>query len=151
MLACGGLDPAFQYAFDHDLMIRYLARFPRVRYLEDELAWFREHPESKSTAERPRFTAELAAIMDKLARELPQAADRRSCRMMAGRYRWRSRMEAISADFDRSGTARAVHVFREALDRPRERLGDRLTWRTIRRCAIGKLRNAEAHRASRGA
>ncbi len=64
----GGLDPRFHFAFDLDMMIRYLHRFPRVRYLDDVLAHFRHHEASKTESQHLRFREDIETIMEKLAR-----------------------------------------------------------------------------------
>ncbi|HVN74686.1 MAG TPA: glycosyltransferase family 2 protein, partial [Thermoanaerobaculaceae bacterium] len=50
--ACGGLDPAFHHYLDVEMLLRYLALFPRVRYADDVIAAFRLHPASKTVAHR---------------------------------------------------------------------------------------------------
>ena len=75
--SCGGIDRRFQYGFDWDLWVRYLAQFPNVKYIEATGAEFRLHEASKTIVEtsgepaKNRFEAEHDLIRDKLSSRLP--------------------------------------------------------------------------------
>jgi glycosyltransferase involved in cell wall biosynthesis len=47
---CGGIDPAFHFAFDMDLFARFMASGARFAHTRQFLASFRLHPEQKSDA-----------------------------------------------------------------------------------------------------
>lgn len=63
---CGGIDEHFHYAFDWDLMLRYLGLYPRVSYIQDPIARFRLHRDSKTVAYRYKFLGEEISILQKL-------------------------------------------------------------------------------------
>lgn len=64
--AVGGLNPRYQYAMDYDLFLRFgrhLKDHPNaIRHLQDLLAQFRVHEESKSVSLQARFLPEYEAI-----------------------------------------------------------------------------------------
>ncbi|MEM9365547.1 MAG: glycosyltransferase family 2 protein [Planctomycetota bacterium] len=73
----GGVDPRWHYGMDWDLLVRYLAVAPRVRYLPYVGASFRLHDASKTQVELgkldqslSRFHMESALIRDELERTL---------------------------------------------------------------------------------
>ena len=65
-IACGGLNDEFNYAFDWDMMVRYLLFFPTVKYLEDVLVNFRLHAASKTVAAADKFLEEEGLIIEAL-------------------------------------------------------------------------------------
>ena len=65
-IACGGLNDEFNYAFDWDMMMRYLLFFPKVKYLEDVLVNFRLHAASKTVAAADKFLEEEGLIIEAL-------------------------------------------------------------------------------------
>ncbi|RXK57447.1 glycosyltransferase [Lacibacter luteus] len=62
----GGIDEQFHYAFDWDLYIRYLYRFPQVKELDELLVHFRLHENSKTQSLSDRFTIEERKIIEKI-------------------------------------------------------------------------------------
>jgi glycosyltransferase involved in cell wall biosynthesis len=63
---CMGVDEQFHYAFDWDLIIRYLYLFPEVKYISEELVFFRLHDASKTVSSIEKFHKEEALILDKI-------------------------------------------------------------------------------------
>jgi hypothetical protein len=70
----GGYDEQFQYCFDWELIIRYLAMYPRVCRCDDVLAYFRLHPNSKTVSQQSGFRRDMVFVLLKLLQqaELPQ-------------------------------------------------------------------------------
>lgn len=66
-IGAGGIDESLHFAFDWDLYIRYLSKFPKVVYINDILVHFRYHAESKTLKERANFTKEEDVIINKMA------------------------------------------------------------------------------------
>lgn len=64
---CGGIDETLHYSFDWDLYIRYLNRFPKVKYINDLLIHFRYHAQSKTVNFQDQFHKEELKIIQKLA------------------------------------------------------------------------------------
>lgn len=63
----GGIDETLHYSFDWDLYIRYLSKFPLVKYIDDLLIHFRYHDQSKTISSPDRFQQEELKIIQKLA------------------------------------------------------------------------------------
>lgn len=59
----GLLNPDYQYVFDWELMIRYVLRYPEVRYVPDILARFRLHEASKTVSQRAMWASEGARVL----------------------------------------------------------------------------------------
>ncbi len=63
---CGGINEQFHYAFDWDMLIRYLFVYPNVKYLEEILVNFRLHDESKTVSSLHKFMDEERLIIEAL-------------------------------------------------------------------------------------
>jgi glycosyltransferase involved in cell wall biosynthesis len=74
----GGFDAGLRYCFDHDLYARLLLAGARPRVLQVPLAAYRIHASSKTVAEEARFLPEFAAIRERYAARVPEAAMRRA-------------------------------------------------------------------------
>lgn len=55
---CGPLDESDQYCFDHHFWIHALAAGYRHVNITADIAFFRKHPDSKTSSQRPQFFAE---------------------------------------------------------------------------------------------
>jgi glycosyltransferase involved in cell wall biosynthesis len=60
---CGGLNTDFHFAFDWDLMIRYLYFFPRITECNAVLSNFRLHQNSKTVTQQQKFAEEERRII----------------------------------------------------------------------------------------
>jgi len=70
VVACGGINERFQYAFDWDLTIRYLNLFPKVTYISSVLSKFRLHEDSKTVSHQDKFSEEMIlALEDMISRD----------------------------------------------------------------------------------
>jgi glycosyltransferase involved in cell wall biosynthesis len=65
---CGGMDPAFQFAFDMDLFARFMERGARFEHARQFLAGFRLHPTQKSDVINEVGRRETNAIRKRYAR-----------------------------------------------------------------------------------
>lgn len=106
-LARIGFNTGSHYAFDHELVIRYLRKYPRVRHVDEVLAWFRYHPASKTVSQPAAFRDEQVQLFRALGDE-PEFAE-------------------LAPDLDRAARAVAwlsqVDALLDARERPRlERL-----------------------------
>jgi glycosyltransferase involved in cell wall biosynthesis len=63
---CGGIDEQFHYAFDWDLLIRYLYKAPKVQYLNQKIINFRYHEHSKTVRSIEKFAQEEHRILEKI-------------------------------------------------------------------------------------
>lgn len=134
LLAIGGLDEHLHFAFDLEMAIRYLARHPRIRYSDRDLALFRHHGSSKTEASPADFGREEDELLARLA-----AAEGFPLRGMAAhwlrRRRWWSRLAAVVDDPALTRAARLRLIAREALADPGASLG-RATLRAMFGCAL---------------
>lgn len=116
---CGGLDRRLHYVFDMEMAVRYLARFPRVRYLTQPLAYFRLHPESKSVAASRRFWDEWqVALQHLLANDAFPGLHRHCGRRIAELERHRH-VASVLRDDASSRLSRLLHLSLQAMRGPR--------------------------------
>jgi glycosyltransferase involved in cell wall biosynthesis len=64
-LNCGGMTPSFRFAFDTDLFFRFALRPARFRHINQFVASFRIHPQSKSSNDVAICSKELAQLREK--------------------------------------------------------------------------------------
>ena len=66
----GGLDVSLKYAMDYELYLR-LALIPnfKVKLIDDILAKFRLHSDSKTVSQQPAFKSEILQVFDKFAHQ----------------------------------------------------------------------------------
>jgi len=93
-LDCGGLDRDLHFAFDREMMIRFLATGASVRITDRPLAGFRLHPGSKTVAQPSRFNEEQLGTLRRFADHGPRRL-RRLARSHLERMSWWSDLEEI--------------------------------------------------------
>lgn len=134
-MIASGIDPSSHFRFDYELLIRYLHRFPRVRYLDDTLAYFRFHNESKTVSTGPRFRDEHLDVLARLARD-PAFADYAADLSLGHRaVAWLQQVDALLADRARPRFQRLAELLRGARADPAARW-TRNTRRAARRIAL---------------
>jgi glycosyltransferase involved in cell wall biosynthesis len=79
VLACGGIDDNLHYVFDWEMVLRYLAQFPRVHYLPAIVARFRLHADSKTISRAQLFEAERVELWQKFKQTWPDKKLRKLC------------------------------------------------------------------------
>jgi glycosyltransferase involved in cell wall biosynthesis len=122
-LECGGLDRDLHFAFDREMMIRYLGGNPEVRITDRPLAGFRLHPKSKTVAQSVRFVEEQRRTLHRFADHGPKRL-RRLARSHLDRLWWWSELEQIQELADRGKRLSAVSlILSGAMARPRSRVG----------------------------
>ena len=107
---CGGFDESLHYALDRDLFCRLLQRCSVV-YIEDILATFRIHPESKTgSSDSYRFGLEASKVVQ---RYWPLLGDVNR----AAHDRWIAEflVERAARSLRRRDLRRAVMIYRESL------------------------------------
>lgn len=87
-----GINLKRHYKFDYELLLRYLHRFPRVRYLPEVLAYFRLHEESKTVTQGKNrvndFKRERVDILKELAQDADFSALRGELELSARQNAW---------------------------------------------------------------
>ena len=135
-LTIGGLNEDSRYIFDWEFMIRYLIRFPKVKYIDQDLAHFRLHDESKTVGEAVAFHDEAPAILAHFAangfsQEFRQAADLTRRKLL-----WADTLiHARSKKGPR--LTRAISIGTQMLADPSARMS-RFTFGALRRILAGK-------------
>lgn len=135
--ACGGIDDTLHYAFDRDLIIRYLHLFPRVVYVDEILARFRLHPGSKTVTAVTRFFADEVAIVRTLQQRPEFSALHATCRDRLPLNSWLLELLETARDTQRARWRRAVAITIAACKAPRTRWS-RFTLGTLRRLIFAK-------------
>jgi glycosyltransferase involved in cell wall biosynthesis len=129
------LDPALHYSFDYDLLLRYLCRHPRVRYIPDTLAYFRLHEASKTVGQPDKFQPEQLRVLRKVMSEPDFAPWRTQIDLALRRWDWRARVERILEDRTTSRWSRIVEVLQAARQDPQANWS-KDTRRTLRRLLL---------------
>jgi glycosyltransferase involved in cell wall biosynthesis len=115
------LDEASHYRFDYELLIRYLQRHPRVRYLPQTLAFFRLHAESKTGSQGPRFRAEHVAILRRLHDDPEFAGLRTEIDLAERAVSWLQQTDQLLADRARPRLQRFGELLRGVREDPAAR------------------------------
>jgi glycosyltransferase involved in cell wall biosynthesis len=120
---CGGLDRNLHFAFDREMMIRFLATGVSVRVTDRPLAGFRLHSDSKTVSQSDRFIEEQEATLKRLAEHGPEGL-RGVARSHLERLSWWSELEEIqkrAAAGNRIDLA--IRIVKGVAARPRIRTG----------------------------
>ena len=126
----GLLDESLHYAFDWELAIRALHRSNYVIYLNETLAFFRFHSESKTIALPFAWPPEVRRVWQKIREDPKLGSLHRACDFALKRMMWRD--EIASLDKLHNGHGRALAIIIGALKDPLTRL-DRFTVGSILR------------------
>ncbi len=134
--ACGGIDENFHYAFDWDMVIRYLHKFKKVSYVSQPLVYFRLHEESKTVSHSTLFAKEEESILDKLSKMEEFKGLYRVAKGRNVRRAWYKELEKISSQ-DEASVKKINRIITKSLLYPSQRL-NRITFGTIRNIIFGK-------------
>lgn len=129
---CGGIDEQFHYAFDWDLLIRYLYNFSNIRYLDEVLVNFRMHINSKTESYLPRFSQEEQTIIRLLFNNGCYAELHPVCEWKMKRTDWTDLLNSAIRD---TGRSKLLRIKRIAVNLHRQP-ADLQTWRMT----VGALR-----------
>ena len=83
-----GFNENLHYAFDWDMVIRYLERYPKVTYIRPLVVFFRLHDGSKTIGRPEMFAKEEHLIRARLVHALSSPSDRAACRNAQHRINW---------------------------------------------------------------
>lgn len=132
LAACGGIDEDFHYAFDWDLLIRYLYFFPSVAYLPDVLVNFRLHGNSKTVSVIDKFAREEERIIEKLL-ALPAFENLHPmCRYKMQRTEWVAYLQTMLANEQLNATQKIAHIVKKINKQPKDFAVSRMTLGTIK-------------------
>ncbi|HUJ10292.1 MAG TPA: glycosyltransferase family 2 protein [Verrucomicrobiae bacterium] len=122
VIACGGIDESFQYAFDWDLTLRYLSLFPRLNYLPDVLAHFRLHSRSKTVSAHQHMIDDFYRVIVKLRTAGPTAPTRRASDWRLRTLDWWKLLPQFTEDTRRPRLTRAARIALAACRDPQVRM-----------------------------
>jgi glycosyltransferase involved in cell wall biosynthesis len=131
LIAAGGIDRSLHYVFDWEMLVRVLAREPRVVYTDATLAYFRLHAESKTVKSIAAFEFERRRAARLLARRLAPGELRAAAAALARKQRWWRVLVTLQRRYGRSPRTAAI-ILKSALREPGVRLS-RLTFGSVRR------------------
>lgn len=103
----GAFNVESHYYFDAELFIRYLARWPRVRYVADTLSTFRVHPRSKTGSQPDGFRREYVRALRRLVAQAPTASARRQAANRLQQLKLHCRFLHVSREASRRGRIEA--------------------------------------------
>ena len=127
----GGFDISFRYLFDLVAYVRYFERWTRVRHIDDILAHFRAHEDSKSVGEIQKFDREHWLARRSLESTLKSKRLRLFSSKVAESFRWQRAVVAITNHSSASSRRRARLLLKLIAHSPRARMN---------RFALGALR-----------
>jgi hypothetical protein len=122
----GGFNASLRYKFDWDLIIRYVERWPRIAYIDRNLAFFRLHSNSKTVSEGEGFWEEELVARELLVHKLISAKARAALTRIIQKRHWRLRINEFVEHPPASIRTALWKLFMETLQNPLHRL-DRYT------------------------
>ena len=129
--SAGGIDETLHYAFDFDMTLRYLAKYPEVSYLPQTLTSFRLHETSKTSSRQSGFHRERMIVYSKIMKDPDCASLKRICSLRLRSHAWWERLDAIVRS-NRSAASRALTIVLAMCADPSVRMS-RLSLGAVRR------------------
>ena len=134
--ACGGIDEQFHYAFDWDLLIRYLYKFNSVKYLDDVLVNFRLHENSKTVSVLDKFVNEEKKIIQKI-NTLPEFSELHDlCAYKIERSEWVDYLEKTVTSNSLRVHQKLSRIVSQIKKQPRDLAVTRMTLGAIKKILI---------------
>jgi glycosyltransferase involved in cell wall biosynthesis len=129
--SAGGIDQTLHYAFDFDMTLRYLVKYPEVTYLPQTLAAFRLHNASKTSSNQSDFHLERMIVYNKLLNHPDCASLKQICSLRLRSHGWWERLDAIVRS-NGSAASRALTIMLAMCADPTVRMS-RLSLGAVRR------------------
>ncbi len=133
---CMGIDEQFHYAFDWDLLIRYLCKHKKVTYIDSPFVFFRLHKNSKTVSVLDKFREEEERIIKKII-EIPKF----SLVHNAGKFRLRrTEWYGIINTLSKTNKSKLVRIYKiiiNSLKLPSVRV-NRITFGAIKNILLNK-------------
>ena len=136
-IACGGLNEQFNYAFDWDMMIRYLLFFPSVKYLDNVLVNFRLHDASKTVAAPDKFLIEEGLIIEALYANPDYKKMHPVCKYKIERAAWTKFLITNTNASGQSKQEKVFNILSHLNDQPVDIKVMRMTMGAIKRIILG--------------
>lgn len=128
----GGINPGFHYAFDWDLLIRYLYLFPNVAYLPEVLVHFRIHDESKTGSALDKFAAEEREIIRHILNNPRWSGLHKEAQYKTDRSNWVQFLEDIVTDDHLGKSAKLTRILSSLGKQPMDWSVSRMTLGTLK-------------------
>jgi len=84
----GGLDESLHFSFDTDMIIRYLSLFPNVKYIKNDLVYFRLHDESKTVSSSEKFFENKITYIERILQDENFAHLHKLCHEWLAKHEW---------------------------------------------------------------
>lgn len=136
IIDCGGIDEHFHYAFDWDLLIRYLCKKTNIKYIDEILVYFRLHDNSKTVSVLSKFHNEEEIIIKKLLKQPEFKQVHKIGKFRLDRTQWYNIVDGIATD-KKSKIFRIFKVLLSCLKSPVVRL-NRITFGAIKKIIFEK-------------
>ena len=127
-----GLNLNLHYAFDLDMMIRYLMGPHGLCFTEAPLVFFRLHGHSKTVSNPKAFDRERLYIIRAALNAITDPSLKATCRGILQRFVWHRWVDRVSGNRGIEGRKRIRRLLALAARKPRERL-DRYLLGRVRR------------------
>lgn len=134
---CMGVDEQFHYAFDWDLIIRYLYLFPNVNYISLPLVFFRLHDESKTVSSIEKFNKEESLILDKIGNTIEFKGLYKTAIGRNVRREWGDNLNKISQDASKNKIQKIGLILAQCTTWPSQKL-NRITLGTLKQIVFAK-------------
>jgi len=132
---CGGIAESLHLAFDWDLALRYLCRWPRIAYVTEPLAHFRLHSTSKTCTLQDHWGPEYNIAVLRLREQTADPVVSAACDRWIRNVNWWAQVATARADNSRSAWRRASQILLAACRDPQVRF-TRFTMGAVRRLLV---------------
>lgn len=133
---CGGINDKFHFAFDWDLMIRYLYHFTKVAYVNDVLVNFRIHEASKTGSSLEKFAAEERRIIKALLTDSSYPDIHAEAKYKSDRSDWVQFLDEITVDKTLPRLKKVSSILANISAQPKDFAVSRMTLGTIRQILL---------------
>lgn len=111
-------DQKMRFAFDWDMIIRYLYFYSNVTYINNVLVHYRFHPISNTVSDPERYSREEAYIIEKLNKNEFYKGLHQFCRNKIRRRKWTETLANIGQMPGSSRTKKIVHILSKLYMQP---------------------------------
>jgi glycosyltransferase involved in cell wall biosynthesis len=91
-------DQKMRFAFDWDMIVRYLCFFPKVAYTPELLVHYRLHAVSNTVSDPSRYGVEEAYIIEKIATNPKYSSLHKACKYKTDRRNWNLLLTEATGD-----------------------------------------------------
>lgn len=122
IVECGGINSDLHFAFDLELLIRYFYYYPRIKYINNTLVYFRLHENSKTVSQPDHFKNEEIGIAKLLSENKNIPGIRKSCLLRIKKHRWSIYLYEMMNSDSKPTYLKSLTILAKAIISPRIRL-----------------------------